>query len=105
MDPLKNIIFDLGNVLLDLDFTKPPQAFKDLGFPHFELMYSQFRVDQVFEKLEKGIIDEKEFYTIMLKVGKEGTTVEQVKNAWNSMLLDFRKESLEYLKKLKQSTI
>lgn len=103
MSPLKNIIFDLGGVLLDLDFTKPPAAFKDLGFPHFELMYSQFKVDQVFEKLEKGIIDENEFYTIMLKVGKDGTTLEQVKTAWNSMLLGFRKESLAYLKKLNQN--
>ncbi|MEO8417041.1 MAG: HAD family phosphatase [Ginsengibacter sp.] len=103
MGQLKNIIFDLGGVLLDLDFTKPPQAFKDLGFPHFELMYSQFKVDQVFEKLEKGMIDEKEFYRIMLKVAKEGTTIEQVKDAWNSMLLDFRIESLGYLKKLKQN--
>ncbi|MFT3909667.1 MAG: HAD family phosphatase [Ferruginibacter sp.] len=103
MSALKNIIFDLGNVLIDLDFTKPPAAFKELGFPHFELMYSQFKVDQVFEKLEKGILDEKKFYTIMLKVGKEGTTVDQVKTAWNSMLLDFRKESLAHLKKLRSN--
>ncbi|MEO7524022.1 MAG: HAD family phosphatase [Ferruginibacter sp.] len=100
MNQIKNIIFDLGGVLLDLDFTKPPEAFKKLGFPQFESMFSQFKVDQLFEKLEKGMIDEREFYTIMLKVGKEGTTPDQIKFAWNSMLLDFRTESLEYLKKL-----
>jgi putative hydrolase of the HAD superfamily len=103
MSPLKNIIFDLGGVLINLDFAKSTNAFKELGFPHFENMFSQFKADQLFEKLELGVIDEAEFYTVLLKVGKAGITTEQVKFAWNSMLLDFREESLVFLKKLKNS--
>ncbi|MEO6670013.1 MAG: HAD family phosphatase [Ferruginibacter sp.] len=103
MGQLKNIIFDLGGVLINLDFAKSTNAFKSLGFPHFENMFSQFKADQLFEKLEQGIIDEASFYDVLLKVGKEGTTAEQLRLAWNSMLLDFREDSLHFLNELKKN--
>ena len=65
MGQLKNIIFDLGGVLINLDFVKSTDAFKDLGFPHFENMFSQFKSDQLFEKLEQGMIPEEDaFYSM-----------------------------------------
>ena len=103
MTHLKNIIFDLGGVLINLDFKKSTDAFRELGFPHFENMFSQFKADQLFEKLEKGLISSEDFYTVLRKVGKEGITTEQLQHAWNSMLLDFRVESLAFLSELKKT--
>ena len=102
MATIKNIIFDLGGVLINLDFNKTTQAFRELGFPHFENMYSQFKVDQLFEKLETGKISQKEFYTVLLKIGNVRLVAEDIKNAWNSLLLDFREDSLAYLDTLKK---
>lgn len=102
MSVLKNIIFDLGGVLINLDFNKTTRSFQELGFIHFEKMYSQFKVDQLFEKLETGRIDEKEFYTMMLAVGEDKMTADQIRDSWNSLLLDFREESLAFLKELKK---
>jgi HAD superfamily hydrolase (TIGR01509 family) len=102
MSQFKNIIFDLGGVLINLDFNKTTEAFRDLGFPHFENMYSEFRVDQLFEKLETGKISPNEFYTVLLKIGNVRMVAEEIKNAWNSLLLDFREESLAFLKVLKK---
>ena len=103
MTHLKNIIFDLGGVLINLDFKKSTDAFRELGFPHFENMFSQFKADQLFEKLEKGLISPEDLYTVLHKVGKEGITTEQLQHAWNSMLLDFRVESLAFLNELKKT--
>lgn len=103
MTHLKNIIFDLGGVLINLDFKKSTDAFRELGFPHFENMFSQFKADQLFEKLEKGLISPEDLYTVLHKVGKEGITTEQLQHAWNSMLLDFRVESLAFLSELKKT--
>ena len=36
MSTTKNLIFDLGNVLYDIDFTKMYEAFDALGVPNFE---------------------------------------------------------------------
>lgn len=103
MAEIKNIILDLGGVLIDLDFEKSTQNFRELGFPHFEKMYSQFKVDQLFEKLEVGSISEEDFYTVLLKVGNEGSRADDIKFSWNSLLLDFRLSSLEFLASLKKN--
>ena len=89
--------------MINLDFKKSTDAFRELGFPHFENMFSQFKADQLFEKLEKGLISSEDFYTVLRKVGKEGITTEQLQHAWNSMLLDFRVESLAFLSELKKT--
>ena len=96
----QHIIFDLGGVLINLDYGKTNDAFINLGFPHFDHMFSQFTADRFFEKLETGQIDTETFYKVIMAIGKPGLTREEVRDAWNAMLLDFRKESLGYLRKL-----
>ena len=115
MAELQNIIFDLGGVLLNIDYEKTSRAFHTLGFPAFENMYSQFTADRLFQKLETGAISEQDFYRILIEArlreqgGKEdkretegGGNIfpEEVKHAWNSMLLDWRTPSLHFLEKL-----
>lgn len=98
MAELKNIIFDLGAVLINIDYKKTEAAFIKLGFENFEAMYSQFAVDAVFEKLETGKISNEDFYNSLIASNKEKITPLQIKNAWNEILLDWRLESLQYLK-------
>ena len=56
MKHIKNIIFDLGGVLLDVDFSATQKAFEKLGVSHFHTFYTQHHVDDLFEKLEIGAI-------------------------------------------------
>ncbi len=97
---LKNIIFDLGGVLLNIDYKKTENAFKDLGYTHFEKMYSQFTADELFVKLETGKINPAGFLRVLTDSHERSITTLQVITAWNSMLLDWRMESLEFLSKL-----
>ena len=53
--PIKNILLDLGNVLLDVDYDLTTNAFIHLGYHNFQEMYSQYKADQLFEKLEMGL--------------------------------------------------
>lgn len=100
MTATKNIIFDLGGVLLDLDFQKTVVAFKNLGIDNFDEMFSQFKADDLFEKLETGIISEKDFYSAIKKRTGHAIADEEIDQAWNALILNFRKESLEVLEKL-----
>ena len=100
MAQTKNIIFDLGGVLLNLDYTKTLQAFKDLGYLNFEEMYNQYQADALFENLEIGHISEDEFYKLMMDHRKENISREAIAAAWNKMLLSFRLESLAFLQQL-----
>lgn len=100
MTETKNIIFDLGGVLLNIDFQKSVTAFKKLGVENFDEMFSQFKADELFEKLEIGNISEPDFYAAIKKRTAGNISCTQIESAWNALLLDFRTESLEFLEKL-----
>jgi glucose-1-phosphatase len=100
MAATKNIIFDLGGVLLNLDFRRTIKAFEKLGLKNFENMFSQFKADELFEKLETGHISETDFYAAVKKRTETDITNEQIDEAWNALILNFRKESLALLEKL-----
>lgn len=100
MATTKNILFDLGGVLLNINYHKTQEAFKELGFHDFEEMYTQYTADALFEELETGKVSADEFYTKIMKGKAEHITRPQVAFAWNNMLLDFREKSLEFLEKI-----
>jgi len=100
MAQTKNIIFDLGGVLLDLDFQKAIDAFEKLGVEGFENMFSQFKADELFRKLETGQVNETDFYAAIKKRTAKKITDAEIDHAYNALILDFRIESLALLEKL-----
>jgi glucose-1-phosphatase len=102
MAAIKNIIFDLGAVLLNIDFNKATAAFEQLGASRFEELYSQNNADKLFEELETGKISEAIFYQKMQHYCRPGTTYQQIEAAWNEILLDFRLPSLAHMEVLKE---
>ena len=70
MTLIKNIIFDLGGVLLNIDYSKTTNAFKELGFTDFENMYTMLKANNVFDGLETGHMTETDFYGYMLNAHK-----------------------------------
>lgn len=94
---IKNIIFDFGGVIYNLDFKLTFNAFEKLGFSDFENMFSQFNADALFQELETGLITPGVFYERIKQVAAQPVTDEQIKNAWNALLLGYRKPSLDFL--------
>lgn len=102
MQEIKNIIFDLGGVLLDIDYNKTRKAFEALGVVRFDELYSQASASEIFQNLEKGILSPTEFYGAFRELTGLKLADQQIADAWNSMLLDFRETSLQYLGQLQQ---
>ncbi|MDO9373652.1 MAG: HAD family phosphatase [Bacteroidota bacterium] len=102
MAAIKNIIFDLGGVLLNIDYKKTSRAFTDLGVAGFDDLYSQVTANHLFEALETGEISDEAFYAEMAPHCAPDTSVLQMQQAWNRILLDFREGSLEFLKQLRE---
>jgi glucose-1-phosphatase len=100
MAATKNIIFDLGGVLLDIDYQKTISAFEKLGLKDFETMFSQFKADELFERLETGHISEADFYAAIKQRTEVPLTNMQIEDAWNALILNFRVDSLDFLEKL-----
>ena len=98
MATTKNLIFDLGNVLYDIDFTKMYAAFNELGIPNFENHFTLNKSDQIFFDLELGLISEQEFCDGFNALYHMSLTKQQIIEAWNSLLIGYRPQSIEWVK-------
>lgn len=96
------IIFDLGGVLINLDYQLTSKAFIDLGLTDFDATYSQLQQTDLFDRFETGAISSFHFINRLLDQLPQGTSGNKVVHAWNAMILDFPLERLEWLLKLKQ---
>jgi glucose-1-phosphatase len=101
MQNIEAIIFDLGGVILNINYDLTRQAFEKAGIDNFHEMYSQANADDLFSNLETGKIGEADFYAEMNQ--RIGLTLSpnEIENAWNAMLLNFREDSLKFLKQLR----
>ena len=102
MHTVKNIIFDLGGVFMNLDYQKMEQAFIDLGIVNFSELFTQHHSSPLFEDLETGKITNKDFYDQLRKISGVNISDAAIKDAWNAILLDFPKERLDWLSEIKK---
>jgi putative hydrolase of the HAD superfamily len=101
MAEIKNIIFDLGMVILNVDYQNTLDAFKKLGVHNIDDLYAQSHQAPVFDQLERGEISGVDFCNYMegfipKKVGEEAIVV-----AWNAMLGNLPWERLDLLRRIK----
>ena len=96
---IKNIIFDLGGVVINLDYKISIEEFKKLGIKDFDVFFAK---NSVLDKWDRGRITVNEFLAEIKKHLPDSVTNEQIINAWNAMLLDLPKERAELLKKLRK---
>ena len=97
MQKTEAIIFDLGGVILNIDYHLTRQAFEKLGIHNFNNMYSQAAANDLFDDLETGKISEADFYKEFNNRSGSALADDQIRNAWNAMLLDFREQSLAFI--------
>lgn len=102
LEKVKNIIFDLGNVVIDIHYNRTLEAFRQLGFPDFEKAYSLFKQSDLFTLLETGKIPGDEFCNSLRKNGLESDN-ETIKDAWSMMLGELTAENYELLKSIRKN--
>ena len=100
MTAIKHIIFDLGGVFLNINFQQTSQAFAKLGVTDFNNMFTQHYSNPLFELLETGKITEHEFYDAFRDATKVDLTNQEIKDAWNALLLDFPPERILWLEQM-----
>ena len=100
MSGIKNIIFDLGGVILNLNYETTINSFIELGLNNFDEIYNQGQQTELFNNFEKGLISSRTFISELQKLSN--LTEQQIINAWNAMLLDIPPKRLEFIFKLKK---
>ena len=100
MKNIDNIIFDLGNVILNIDYQNTIDAFEKIGVINASSFYSKSSQLNIFSQLETGRISKHDFVLEIQKFAPKASAT-QIINAWNAILQDLPDERLEVLKKIK----
>ncbi len=96
------IIFDLGGVLINLNYQLTIDAFKDLGVKELNLAYSQTKQTTLFDDYETGKISTQQFINTIKNYVPSSITPNQIVHAWNAMILKFPMENLKVLEQLSE---
>lgn len=103
MNSVKNIIFDLGGVIINLDILATIEAFNQISEVPFENIYTQAEQSPIFNLFDKGEISEFDFFNLLRKELRFKGSDEILYTAWNRMLLDVPQERLDLLVTAKQN--
>lgn len=95
------IIFDLGGVIINLNYDLSTKSFEELGLLDFKKVYSQLQQSSLFDDYETGKISTQHFINKLLTHLPQGTSPNAVVAAWNKMILDVPKAKIELLLCLK----
>lgn len=98
---VKNIIFDLGGVILGLDKERCVAAFRRIGADGIAHFVEEHRVESLFLDLEMGNISQEEFCRRVRELTGKDISDEEIVWAWNELLTgipELKKERLLQLR-------
>lgn len=98
---IRNIIFDLGGVLIPLNMEATRSAFIEMGAKNFDEMYTQAKQVHFFDDYDKGLITDETFRNYIRKYLNHHVSNKQVDVAWNAMLGLIPENKIKLLEKLK----
>ncbi|MEQ8623632.1 MAG: HAD family phosphatase [Vicingaceae bacterium] len=95
------IIFDLGNVIINLDMPATDRAFSKLLGSKYETVMMQLNEKNIFQRYEKGEISSTLFVQSIADASSL-SDLQAIKAAWNAMLLDIPTVRFEILRQAKK---
>ena len=104
MQKIKNIIFDYGNVIFEIDFRITQNALAQLGIPNIENFFGHKGHDNLFNDLETGAITAAQFREgIRLAASNPALSDQEIDAAWNSLLIGVPKNVHDVLLAVKKN--
>lgn len=102
MKGVENVIFDLGNVILDIDIMFTIREFEKLGIDGLSIEDIHPHQKDFFLALELGTISDEEFIEKLHETYPSSKSVDNqlIWDAWNKLILEFDVRRLELLKKV-----
>jgi FMN phosphatase YigB (HAD superfamily) len=88
---IETIVFDLGNVLIDIDYNRPIEAFQQLARPGIyirELLGYTHQIE-LFDQWERGELSAPEFRNALRQWFEPHTTDQQIDHAWKTILISY----------------
>src|ERR1700744_1009590 len=103
MQGIRNIIFDLGGVILNLDNRRTEEAFVNLGVKNFRQYFGHGHAAAFFKEYEVGKITDRQFIDAIRELTGLDVQDQAIIDGWNALLLDFPPERIQLLRHLGKS--
>ena len=99
---IKNLIFDFGGILLDLDFKATDDGFKDIFKIQFENRLYPAPYSSILDQYEMGLFSEGSYMHRLQRTVTHVVTERQILDAWNAMLITLPIERLNFVLALRE---
>lgn len=98
----KAVIFDFGNVIINIEFQRIYQAFAK--FTSKPVFYIEKRIteDQIFRRYESGQFTDEEFRDVIRQTLGFPLSDHEVDTAWNAILLDIPTDRIDLIHNIRQ---
>lgn len=100
---IKNVIFDLGGVVINLDRDRCVRALTELGLADADDMLGLYGQKEPFLGLETGETSTADFFDLMRSRMKPGTTDQDITRAFNQFLVSLPAERLAMLRRMRMA--
>jgi FMN phosphatase YigB (HAD superfamily) len=88
MSNIKNIIFDYGNVIFEINFKQTQEALSKLGITNIEAFFAHKNHNSLFDDFEVSGISADDFRAgIRAAANNQNLTNKEINEAWNSLLI------------------
>ncbi|MFD1800594.1 glucose-1-phosphatase [Mixta tenebrionis] len=95
-------IFDLGNVVVDIDFSRVLGVWSDLSRVPLALLKSRFQMGENFARHERGEISDEEFAANLCAELDIALSYEQFVSGWQAIFVGLRPEVIEIMQQLRR---
>lgn len=99
---IKNIVFDLGGVLITLDRSEAVNRFNEAGLKNADELLSAYHQKGIFLELEEGKLSKEEFYEAVRKEAGKFISNETIDYGWMGFLKELPEYKLTMLEELKR---
>lgn len=99
---IDNIIFDLGGVIITIDYDTLYREFKMIGYNNLLEDFNPSFQSKLFKHFEEGVISENIFTDIISKKCYSNTSRNRIEHAWNSLITGVNINAIKMLPKIRE---
>lgn len=99
---IKNLLFDLGGVIIDIKRERCVEAFEKLGLENADSFFGLYAQTGIFMAIEDGSISTEQFHAALRELLPSGTTDYQIDTAFQKFIIGIPLHRLQALRDLRR---